>query len=73
MTNFIIVSSCLPGKAEELVAIPFKGDLYSPSEGTLTLGMSMEDFANAPVYSGILGDNWAKKAFEYWERTPYFG
>ena len=73
MTNFIIVSSCLPGRAEELVAIPFKGYPYSPSEGTLTLGLSKEDFANAPVYSGILEDNWAQKAFEYWEGTPYFG
>ncbi len=73
MTNFIIVSSCLPGKTEELVAIPFKGYLHSPPEGVLALGLSKEDFMNAPLYHGTPGEDWAQKAYEYWEKTPYFG
>jgi hypothetical protein len=64
---------CLPGKSEELVAIPFKGYPYSPSRGIVTLGLSKEEFMNAPRYSGILGEDWAQKALEYWEKTPYFG
>ncbi len=81
VTNFIIVSSCLPGMSEKLVAIPFKANLnYSPiksnlfpsERGILTLGLNKDEFMNAPRYSGTSGENWAKKALEYWENTPYF-
>ena len=73
LTDFLIVSSCLPGGAEELVAIPFKGYPYSPSEGIVILGLSKEDFMNAPRYTGMTGEDWANRAYEYWEKTPYFG
>ena len=73
LTDFLIVSSCLPGSAEELVAIPFTAYPYSPSRGIVTLGLSKEEFMNAPRYSGIPGEDWAQRAYEYWERTPYFG
>ncbi len=73
VTNFILISSCLPGMNGELVAIPFTAYPYSPSEGILSLGLTKEEFMNAPRYSGILGDNWAQKALRYWEKTEYFG
>ena len=81
MTNFIIVSSCLPGKSGQLVAIPFKANpsyfptkanLYPSEKGVLTLDLNKEEFMNAPRYSGIPGENWAQKALEYWENTQYF-
>lgn len=73
LTNFLLISSCLPGMNGELVAIPFTAYPYSPSRGIVTLGLSKEEFMNAPRYFGIPGEGWAQKAYEYWERTPYFG
>ncbi len=73
VTNFILISSCLPGMNGELVAIPFTGYPYSPSEGILSLGLTKEEFMNAPRYYGAVGVDWAQRALRYWEKTEYFG
>ncbi len=72
LTNFLIVSSCLPGMSERLVAIPYT-TFFPVSIGTVTLGLSKDEFMNAPVYSGIIGEDWANQSLEYWQKTPYFG
>ena len=70
-TSFLIVSSCLPGMNGELVAIPYTA--YPLSTGVVTLGLSKEDFEKAPRYSSGEWYDWPQKAYEYWEKTPYFG
>jgi sporulation protein YlmC with PRC-barrel domain len=80
VTNFIIVSSCLPGTYGKLVAIPYKSSAYAIGAGPVTLiGASMKEFRDAPSFSsnawetGQLPHNWAQEAYHYWETTPYFG
>jgi hypothetical protein len=78
-TNFIIVSSCLPGMEGKLVAIPYQASAYAMEQGPVKLlGVSMEDFKNAPSFStnawetGQLPHNWAQEAYDYWVNTHLF-
>jgi len=55
----------------ELVAIPYTA--YPQSTGVVALSLSKEDFEKAPRLSGASWFEWPQKAYEYWEKTPYFG
>ena len=78
-TNFLIVSSCLPGMTGQLVAVPYRSMGYFPqTRDTVTLNISTEDFKNAPSFSkdswpNGVGKDWVNKDYEYFEKTQYFG
>jgi len=77
--NFLIVSSCLPGMSGQLVAVPYTSyDYLPPRWDSVTLNLTTEDFKNAPSFSADswpnrAGSDWSTKAYEYFEKTQYFG
>ena len=61
--NYLIVSSCLPGMSDKLVAIPVR-DLDTPQRfGTVTVSVTKEQFLGAPAIStgeyADLGSRWS--------------
>lgn len=85
-TNFILVSSDLPGMYGKLVAIPYESTAYATTEGAIpnvegpvVLGVTMKEFKDAPTISfhswrtDELSHGWSQQAYQYWSNTPYFG
>ncbi len=77
-TNFLIVSSCLPGMSGRLVAVPYRSYEYGSRWDSVALNLTTEEFRNAPSFSadswpdGVYSD-WSTKAYRYFENTQYFG
>jgi hypothetical protein len=72
--NFLIVSSCLPGMNDKVVAIPV-WDLDTPQRlGTVKVSVTKEQFLGAPAISS---QEWSNLGFlwTYWfeENNRYFG
>ena len=75
--NFLIVSLCLPGMSDRLVAIPYTASDSPAKMGTVTLALTMEDLKGAPTFSKDAWPyqvpyGWSQEAYNYFEKTQYF-
>jgi hypothetical protein len=76
MVNFLIVSSCLPGMGDRLVAIPVREFDIHESVGTVVTGITQEEFEKAPAISskewnnlGSRWSSWIRGDYNYFEKT----
>ncbi len=77
VTNFLIVSLCLPGMSDRLVAIPYTSSDRSAHVKSVTLALSQKDLEGAPSFStkewpNLMKSGWAQASFEYFAKTTYF-
>jgi hypothetical protein len=74
--NFLIVSSCLPGMGDRLVAIPVREFDIRESVGTVVTIITQEEFEKAPAISskewndlGSQWSSWIRDDYNYFEKT----
>jgi hypothetical protein len=74
LVNFLIVSSCLPGMPDQLVAIPFSAFDTPGKVEIVTLDLTRDNFEAAPSFHKDSwpyqqsGGNWAETAYLYFDR-----
>lgn len=72
--RFLIISSCLPGMKDKLVAYPVKlFDAPEASRNTVVIKTTPEEFRGAPaiesrMYPSQVGSSWEDKSYHYFEK-----